>query len=379
MKIVISAGETSGDEHGAELTKALLQLNPQIEITGMGGRSMRKAGVKTFIDSESSASVMGFKDVFLSLNKILKTFNFFKQELLRNTPDLLILIDYPDFNLRLAKFAKNLGIKTVYFIPPKIWAWRSGRITRIKKFIDQVLCIFPFEPEFYKKHGYDNVSFVGHPFSTNPDLHKISPDERVTFLNDLGLDPNKPVLTLFPGSRKREILDHLSVLIDAIKKLDYEKFQTIITVAPNIPKKIIAELVPNDFNCCIYQGKSTKSLQVADIGIIKSGTSNLQAAFLELPFAMFYKMGAISEFLARNLVPLKEYSIVNIIRPNSIKELVDKTSDTQTVSNEIYKLLNDNDYRNSVKNNLQHVKSLLESDKNSSTAYLEAAKICQAL
>ncbi|MEZ4753671.1 MAG: lipid-A-disaccharide synthase [Bdellovibrionota bacterium] len=374
MKIAISAGETSGDEHGAKLALALKDLSPQAELIGMGGRNMRAAGVATFIDSEESASVMGFKDVILSLGKIFKTLNQFKQELSKHKPDLLILIDYPDFNLSIAKHAHNLGIRTVYFIPPKLWAWRSSRVEKIKKHIDCMACIFPFEPAFYQSKAYDKAQFVGHPFTSCNDFTEPSQEERERFLRTLNLNPVKPVLTIFPGSRKREVIDHLNLLLEAVRiaSKSQPEIQTIVTAAPNISNELLNRFQSTDAKFSIYRGDSIETLRMADAGIIKSGTSNLQAAFTGLPFAMFYKMGAFSEIVANLLVPLDEYSIVNIIRPKSIRELIKHESHPESVAQEILKLLFNDQYRTSLKKSLQQVVNSLKTDA-AGNAYAKTA------
>ncbi|MBN8549062.1 MAG: lipid-A-disaccharide synthase [Deltaproteobacteria bacterium] len=324
FRIVISAGELSGDEHGAALISALKLLSPSAEVRGMGGRNLRAAGVDTVLDCEKSGSIMGFALVVRSIRKIFSALNTMKDLISSWRPDVLVLVDYPDFNLRLAKFAKRLGIKVFYFIPPKMWAWRSGRVELFKKYVDSVGLIFPFERDFFLAHGYQHATFVGHPFVETLRSAESRQELREEFCATHALDPRKQMLALLPGSRWFEIEKHLEPALKAVHILQNRRpdLQCVIAVAPSIDIAKLRSRISPDARVTIIPGQALDLMRVADAGLLKSGTSNLQAVFVGLPVVTFYIGSKFSEIFVRSFVKLKEFTLPNILRPHTVVELI---------------------------------------------------------
>lgn len=366
LKIAISAGELSGDEHGAALVRAIQQRNRHAEIRGMGGRNLRAAGVDLVVDSEKSASVMGFGPVLRSLSKIFRSLATMKQLIKTWKPDVLVLVDYPDFNLRLARFAKSHGTKVFYFIPPKMWAWRSGRIKLFHQFVDHVGLIFNFEKEFFVSRNYKNATFVGHPFVEQLTRGRWNEAQREAFLTRNNLDGERPILAILPGSRWFEIERHLEAVIGTVRVLrsKHPELQTAIAVAPAIDPLKLQESLPRDLGLTIVRDETLSLLRVARAGLIKSGTSNLQAAFLGLPQMMFYMAPKTSQFIVYNFVKIKEYSLPNVIRPHTIREMTGPEVTLDALVPELESLLFDQDKRSQILRGYdQIVKALSSSDE----------------
>ncbi len=360
LRVAVCAGELSGDEHGAALVRALKRRLPQADVRGMGGRNLRAEDVTTVVDSEKSASAMGFMELFGSLGKVLSALSAMKKFLREWKPQVLIVIDFPDFNIRLAKEAARLGIPVLYFITPKVWAWRAKRIEVLKKVTKASAVIFPFEEKFFQDRGYGEAFFVGHPYVDSPRFDPPTPDERRAFKTKLGLDPAKPLLSVFPGSRRAELKRHLLPCRDAVQLLHsrHAEVQCVVCVAPTMNAEEIQrafEGVP----VTIYSGDSVELMRMSDAGLLKSGTSNLQAAFCDLPFTMFYVASPVSEAIVKYLVKRREFSLVNIIRPGSIREFLQKEVRPETLVREMEKLLYDAEYRAKMRSNLSEVRGML--------------------
>jgi lipid-A-disaccharide synthase len=324
MKCVVSAGELSGDEHAARLVASLKMLVPDIELRGMGMRNLIAAGLHADVDAARGGSIMGFTEVLGGLGRARRTWRTMTALLTDWRPDVLVVVNYSEFNLRLARFASQLHIPTVFFIPPQVWAWRPGRVKTINECVDAVICIFPFEPAFYRGRGCDKAVFVGHPFvDLFREEYKV-PADRTALIGAAGLDPERPVLVIFPGSRRKEIRNHLEFV--------RETFSRAAAETPGLQGLVVsasAEWVPEfaarlaDVPAMrVVHGDSLRYMQVADFGLIKSGTSNLQAAFVGLPFVMFYNGSYLTKFLVNCLAPhITQYSIVNIIKKNTVPEM----------------------------------------------------------
>jgi lipid-A-disaccharide synthase len=341
LKVFISVGELSADEYAAEVVKAIRRYHPQAEFKGMGGGNLRAAGVDTTIDSEAAAGVMGFSEVFKNIVNVLRSFRALKSLLFTWQPDILIIIDYPDFNLRLARAAKALGIPVFYFIPPQIWAWRKGRTKLINKVVDQAAVIFPFEEKFYADHGCHNVTFIGHPFMDRWKTSQLTENQKEMFIKSAGLDPKRPILALFPGSRNAEIQKHLDLVQETFRilHLKHSKLQGILAVAPSLDSTVIQQLLDPTLPIKVIKGKATEIMQSATAGLLKSGTSNLQAAVCGLPFAMFYVTSYMTELAVKSLVKLQQFSIVNVIRPQTVDELVQKSATPIIIADKLEPLL----------------------------------------
>lgn len=361
-KIVISAGEVSGDEHAAKVVGALRKLIPNAEFRGMGGRHMRAEQVETAVDSEVDASVMGFGEVVQSLGKIRRSLKLMQSLLKSWRPDLLIVVDYQDFHFRLVRTAKKLKIPVLFFISPSVWAWRSGRIKNVQKYVDCMACIFPFEPDFYKQHGCSKAKYVGHPLIDQIKNLHLTDNEHAKILSDLNLDPNKPVVLLLPGSRKKEVLAMTRSLADglALARLRHPEIQGVLSVAPGINRKAIDALLPEGSQIRVSEAPAIKLMQFSTIGILKSGTSNLQAAFCQLPFSMIYCGSPLTAWIATRVTSITEFSIVNIIRPHTVKELIQDDVTPENIAKEIERLLQYKVYQKEIQLNLSKVIEALE-------------------
>lgn len=361
LRIAISAGEPSGDEHAAELVEALLKREPALTFRGMGGRNMRAAGVDTVVDSEESASVMGFVEVVGSLGKILGALRDLVRLFDEWRPDLLIVVDYPDFNIQLARRAKRRGIPIIYYIPPQLWAWRTGRAKQIGKLVEACGVIFPFEPKFYSERGFDGAHFVGHPFVDHPaDIDRAG--VRSQIWNEARLDPERPTLAILPGSRPKEVVRHLIPMLAAYRVLRERRpeVQAVIPVAPAIRREDLQEHIHPEDQVGLINGRSSELLQCANAGLLKSGTSNLQGAFAGLPFCMFYVAPLVSEIIVRMFVKLREFSIVNVIRSETVKEFLQNQAGADTVADELEALLFNAAYADSVRTKLSEVTKTLQ-------------------
>ena len=360
QKIALSAGELSGDEHAAALVKAMQARCPQLEFRGMGGSTMRQAGVKTVVDSEASASVMGFQEVLFSIRSLLAAGKTMKDLLRHWRPDLLVLVDYPDFNLRLARTAHALGIQVLYFITPQVWAWRSHRVKQIQELIDRAAVIFPFERPFFESRGFVKSVYVGHPFSDRLVREKDQTREqawRTHYLTSLGLRSDQPVLAVFPGSRPSEIKRLLAPSLSALGLLAAARpaVQVLLSIAPPVEGLVRQQLAALAVPITPVSGQSLSVLRAADAALLKSGTSNLQAAFYGVPCSMVYSAPLLTEFVVKNWVRLQQYSMVNVIRPNTIRELLQAEIRPDNLAAEMESLLFDEQRRIQLRTGLAEV------------------------
>lgn len=378
LKIAVSAGELSGDQHAAKLVTVISEQysdqNP--EFIGMGGEELKKVGVKIYLDAKKYGSVNGF-NIFKILFTALYCLPKMALMLYKERPAALILIDYPDFNLRLARIAKFFGIKTIYFIPPKVWAWRSSRVKSFKKYIDLTLTIFPFETEFFKSQGYENSEFIGHPFSTTFNKYQQEHyQNRNNLLSSLNLIPNYPTIAVLPGSRPSEIKRHLKTVIAALKilKKEISEIQAVIALAPSVN----ADKIQKYFKKYTWIKTSSEDSKVimnnADTGILKSGTCNLEAAFLNLPFVCFYKGSAFASWMVKKFVKLKYYSLVNILRPGTIKEMIQENARPDAIAKEIKSLIYDQNYRAKILQDYTEIREILNISKSHNSTYQQAAE-----
>ncbi|MCI5066617.1 lipid-A-disaccharide synthase [bacterium] len=368
MKIAISAGDPSGDEHAAKIVAALRSRAPTAEFFGMGGTRLRESGVETIVDSETDASVMGFFDVVRSLGTLRNAYRRMVSTLEQHRPNVLLLVDYQEFNLLLAKAAKKLGIRTVFFIAPTVWAWRPGRVKRFIRHVDELACIFPFEPKCFEELGYDRATFVGHPFTDDLGAFSASPKRRETLRREFGIPLGAPVVALFPGSRKQELSLLFQQMRDGfvLAQKTLPELHGIIPLPSSIPDGHIEALLPSELRGSIHlvRDRSLDVLAASDCGIIKSGTSNLQAALTGIPFTMVYQGGWIMRLAAKYLIQTNSYSIVNIIREGTIREITEREQYTaEHLAAEIQRLITDHEYRQKIIQGLQEVSSYLEAHR----------------
>lgn len=332
MKYYIIAGEASGDLHGSNLMKALKQKDQDADFRFWGGDLMAKQGgimVKHYRD----LAFMGFLEVAMNLRTILNNIKFCKEDIKNNKPDVLILVDYPGFNLRIAKFAKELGIKVVYYISPQLWAWKEGRVEIIKKYVDEMMVILPFEEDFYKKHGVHS-HFVGHPL-----LDAISTLEDInieTFKTENGLN-EKEIIALLPGSRKQEVEKMLEIMLSV--RPYFKDYQFVIAGAPSLPKEFYETYV--DDNVHFVSNKTYNLLRCSKAALVTSGTATLETALLNVPEVVCYRGSKISYAIAKRLVKnIKYISLVNLIMDREVvKELIQNDLNKNSLVAELKKIL----------------------------------------
>ncbi|MGA3326881.1 MAG: lipid-A-disaccharide synthase [Terriglobia bacterium] len=316
--IMIVAGERSGDIYGAGLTRALQARLPGMEVFGCGGEAMWQAAVDTIVDSHT-ISMAGITEVIPGLPRVYRAFRRLLQEVDRRQPQLAILIDFPDFNLLLARQLKKRQIPVVYFVSPQVWAWRKGRVQKLKERIAKMIVIFDFEEEIYKQAGVP-VEYVGHPLVDMVRPHQT----RQEFFAKVGLDASVPTVALLPGSRQKEVTANLPVMLDAATRLTlHRKLQFVIAVAPSIEPRWLETTL---LEC--YVGRATvrtavhatyDALQHSELAVVASGTATLEAALRERPMVVVYRVSALTWLVGKLLVNVPYYSMVNILAK---KELV---------------------------------------------------------
>ncbi len=345
MKYYIIAGETSGDLHGANLIKALKNEDPQADFRIVGGDQMQKAADQSALIHTSEMAFMGFVEVLFNLKTIAKNLKKVKEDLAAYQPNTVILIDFPGFNMKIAAFAKKLGIKVCYYISPKIWAWNQGRVHKIKKIVDHMFCILPFEVDFYKKFGM-HVDYVG-----NPLLDAISNytfNDRFREQNGLS---NDPIIALLPGSRKMEIEELLPPMLQMA--YSFPKHQLVIAGAPNFNKEYYQRYI-GDLDIPVVFDQTYDLLNNADAAVVTSGTATLETGILKVPQVVVYRANPISVWLARKLIKVKFISLVNLINNYlSIIELIQEECTTENIKTEIGKIVMDPVHRASILENYE--------------------------
>jgi len=342
QSVMIVAGEASGDLYGATLAAQLRELVPSARFFGMGGDCMRKAGVETLVDANEMA-VMGLVEVLGHLPVIVKNFNILKRRLLAAPPALLILIDYPDFNLRLAKIAKRAGIKVLYFISPQVWAWRSGRVHGIGRVIDRMAVLFPFEVPFYENAGIP-VSFVGHPL-----LDMVRPTMgKEEALRSFGLDPSRSTLGLFPGSRKSEIAKLLPDILEAAKLLKRHRpdLQLLLPLASSLrPEDIALQVEESGLEISIVSGRNHDVMVACDAAISVSGTVTMELALVGVPMVIIYRVSPLSYQIGKRVIKVPHIGICNIVAGKAVaRELIQHEVTGPAIAQEVEALLGDAKY-----------------------------------
>jgi len=359
MKYFLIAGERSGDVYGANLIVALLKKDPAAQIVCYGGDEMKAAGGELLSHYKESA-FMGFYEVFTNLRVIKKKLNTCKKELLAFHPDAVIFIDYPGFNLRMAAFAKRQGLRTIYYISPKIWAWNKGRIKEIRSFVDKLLVIFPFEVPFYKSLNYP-VEYVGNPLIEHIDSYELDTSFKRS-------ENHRWNIAFLPGSRKQEV-EHS---IEMISKLAYQRKDLFLWIAgvDNLPIDLYDSIIGLS-NVRLVVGKTYEILNLCDAAIVTSGTATLETALWNIPQVVCYKAHPISYLIAKYLVQIKFISLVNLIVDKEIvKELIQKDYTSENVLREVDLLLTDEKTRRKQLTDYQELNILL-GQKNASEIVVE--------
>lgn len=334
MKYYIIAGEASGDLHASNLMFHLKQKDRDAQFRVWGGDRMQAQGGE-LVKHYSDLAFMGFVEVLANLRTILRNIRFCKEDIINYQPDVLILVDYPGFNLRIAKFAHQQKIRTFYYISPQIWAWKKNRVFKIKKYVDRMFVILPFEKDFYKNYNVD-VDFVGHPLLDAIEQEKLHLNPPAVFRSKYKLD-KRLIVALLPGSRKQEISKMLPVMLSVAD--DFPDYQFVVAGAPSIPEEFYKSVTGNASLNIVY-GATHDLLHNAWAGLITSGTATLETALLDVPQVVCYKGSTISYQIARRIVDIQYISLVNLIMDREVvKELIQQDMNKISITEELKKIL----------------------------------------
>jgi len=343
---MIVAGETSGELYGALLAKALRKKVPDLNIVGIGGQRMRAEGVRLIA---GITSAIGLAEAVSAIRDLKKTLRSAVDVLTTEKPAVLVLIDYPDFNLRLAAEARQRGIKVLFYVSPQVWAWRRNRIYKIAKLVDRMAVILPFEPEVYRETGLA-CEFVGHPVLDEIEGMETDKGRRK---QELGLNPDAPLLSLLPGSRSNEIDRLLPVLAELLSvfRSEFGSFQFCVPFAPNTDLSKYAAVIESlkKQGVVINQGKSLQVLAASDLAVAASGTVTLQAVLLKVPIVVIYKLSPLTYWIGRMLISGRFFTLANILSDREVvKELLQKQVTIDNIMAELRRILTDSSHRASM-------------------------------
>ena len=355
MKYYIIAGEASGDLHASNLMNELKKQDASAEFRCWGGDLMKKQGAE-LVKHYRDLAFMGFLEVAVNIRTILNNIKFCKKDILDYKPDAVILVDYPGFNLRIAEFAHKAGFKVLYYISPQVWAWKKSRVYKIKRFVDRMFVILPFEKEFYAKYDYE-VDFVGHPLLDM--IEKLPQKDSQSFRKKNKID-NRPIIALLPGSRKQEIKKILPVMNSVTSA--FPDYQFIIAGAYAIERDFYSQFLESQ-NTKIIIGQTHDLLRNANAALVTSGTATLETALFEIPEVVCYKGSYISYQIARRIIDkdiIKYISLVNLILDNEIvKELIQNALNTKNLKKELHRIITDEKNRNRIIEDYRILKSRL--------------------
>ncbi len=353
---MLVVGEASGDAHGAQLVEALHRKDAQLEIFGVAGEQLQRTNFSTLF-SVAQLTGMGLVELAGNLANLWRAYRLLSQALKRRRPNLLVLIDFPEFNLRLARLAKSLGVPVLYYVSPQIWAWRQGRVKQIARWVDRMAVVFPFEEEFYARHGV-KVTFVGHPLLES--VHAFQ--GRVEVLQKLGLDHTRPVIALMPGSRRGEVDFHLPVMQAAARQFSEERNLQFFCVRANTIDRLRIEtaLAACNFRIPIVESDRYDALNAADVVWTASGTATLETALLGRPMIVIYRLSCLTYWLARRLVRVDHVSMVNLLAGERlVPELIQDEANPERLIAESRPLLDDQVLRSAIIDKLAKVKARL--------------------
>ncbi len=355
-KIMIIAGEASGDLHGGNLVKALRQREPDVEIFGVGGDRMQAAGMQLFYHVQDLAYV-GFSEIIKHLPHFYRVFHDLVDIALESQPDVVVLIDYPGFNLRIGKKLKSHGFKIFYFIAPQVWAWHQSRAKKMAFFIDRMAVMFDFEVDFFSKYGID-AHHVGHPLVDGLKTQKT----RDQFLHDFNLRADSPILALLPGSRKQEIENLLPDMLKAadLLKQQHPQLQIAVGLAETIKRDWLSSFLVTYPQVRIVTHATYELMSYSTAGIVASGTATLETACFGLPFVLMYRVSLLSFIIGKKVVKIPHIGLVNIVaRAEIVREFVQDNIKPNAMADELEKCLFDVDYRDKQKAQLSFVREKL--------------------
>ena len=366
MKYYIVAGEASGDLHGSNLIKELIKLDAAADFRVWGGDKMQAAG-STVVKHYRELAFMGFAEVIKNLPTIFSNLKFCKKDIEQYHPDVLILIDYPGFNLRIAKWAKQKGIKVIYYISPQVWAWKEQRIKDIKNYVDKMIVILPFEKAFYNKWNY-NVDYVGHPLIEV--IEQFKKENPVSLTHNID-HQNKNIIALLPGSRKQEIKRKLPVMLQTAANFPHYLF--VVAKAPGIDEDFYKTFLSSYKNISGVVNQTYSLLSNSKAALVTSGTATLETALFGVPEVVCYKGSNVSYYIAKKLIKLKYISLVNLIMDKEVvKELIQNELTVKNLTHALEELLSNTDKQKQIKKDYNDLKNLLSQGGNASA---NAAKL----
>lgn len=364
MKYYIIAGEASGDLHGSNLIKELKKLDASSTIRCWGGDKMQEAGgdlVKHYRD----LAYMGFTEVLMNLRTIFRNLKFCKEDILQFKPDALILIDYPGFNLRIAKWAKQQGLKVIFYISPQVWAWKENRVKMMKKYIDKMLVILPFEKDYFKNKWNWEVEYVGHPLVEVVESYRLGVTPARLNHSGGGYGSSSNIIALLPGSRKQEIAKKLPVMLEVSKS--FPAYQFIVAEAPSVEDEFYKSFTQPYTNVSAVKNKTYDLLLLAKAALVTSGTATLETALFEVPEVVCYKGSFLSYQIGKRLVKVKYISLVNLIMDKLVvKELLQEKLTVENLKSELHELLTSEERINEIKKNYAALKKILSEEGNAS-------------
>ncbi len=354
-RVLMVAGEASGDLHGSSVVRALKVLSPSVDVAGVGGERMRREGMELVRDI-ADLGFMGFVEVVRNLGTIRDLKRTLIGELERRRPDVVVLIDYPGFNLRFAREAKSRGIPVLYYISPQVWAWHRGRVKKMRRLVDRMKVVFPFEVDIYRNEGID-VEFVGHPLAE----HIGTTCTRAEFFRRNGLDPSKKLLGLFPGSRRQEIERILPVISRAAELLcGGRNLQVAIGVAPNLGREFVGRFTGAGARAVMVEDGTYDLMAYADAAIVTSGTATLETGWFGTPMAVVYRTSPLTYFIGRLLVDVRSIGLVNIVAGKSIvPEFIQGAMTAGNLSKSVGRFLDDESLAASVRRELSVIREKL--------------------
>jgi lipid-A-disaccharide synthase len=354
MKYFIIAGEQSGDLHGSNLVKELIRCDQQAEIKCWGGDLMESAGARLLMHYKNTA-FMGFVEVAKNLGAIKNYLSLCKQQISEFNPDVVILIDYPGFNFHIAEFAKISGFRVFYYISPKLWAWKEGRVKRVKKYVDRMYIIFPFEVDFYRKHNIE-VEYRGNPLLDETEKKLMSFPVKDDIRKSLGLG-NKPVIALLAGSRKSEVRDILPAMLKSIRH--FPDYQFVLAGVKDLSDELYHRII-GDYPVILIKDKTYEILYVSEAALVKSGTATLETALLRIPEVVCFKGDFISMVIAWIVIKVKFISLVNLLTGyEAVKELIQYSLNEKNLVSELKAILPGGSKRERILKDYNKVREIL--------------------
>ena len=370
MKYYIIAGEASGDLHASNLMAEIKRKDAKAEFRGCGGDLMKKQGA-VLLKHYRSMAFMGFVEVAVNLRKVLGNITQCKKDILEYQPDAIVLVDYPGFNLRIADFAHEKGFKVFYYISPQVWAWKRGRIRRIKKSVDKMLVILPFEEEFYKRYGV-NVTYVGNPLLD--ELAKFGMSNRSMFLRRNSLGEKREIIALLPGSRKQEVKRMLPIMLEVVPH--FPDYQFVVAGVSSLDKSLYKKIMGNK-DAFLVENQTYELLQNSSAAVVTSGTATLETALFTVPEVVCYKSTGISYLLAKWMIKVKFISLVNLVMDKEVvKELIQCELKKDSIVDELDKLLHNSKRQRQLLEDYDELKDRLG---NAGASQNAATIICDAL